>query len=36
VQIVKPAAMFQLVPLDELRPLMEEAHQRLQRALERM
>jgi uncharacterized protein (DUF302 family) len=36
VQIVKPLAMGQLVPHEELRPLMEDADQRLQRALERM
>jgi uncharacterized protein (DUF302 family) len=36
VQIVKPAAMFQLVKQDELQPLMEDADQRLRRALERM
>jgi uncharacterized protein (DUF302 family) len=36
VQVIKPEAMFRLAPHPELRPLMEEADQRLRRALDRL
>jgi uncharacterized protein (DUF302 family) len=36
VQIVKPEAMFKLAPHPELRPLADEADQRLKRALDRL